>query len=193
MPATASCRPPPLKSQWWLSRSGRRPSTINPPALPCTHRFHLTDQACPSKTFFNQHAKCCEPYLPFQVIFEPTCQAKHCDPVLSFLKILPSPQSHFWSNTPSQSMCASTVIPQHITGPYKWSLNQHAKRHEPFPSYLIILPAPPSHFWTDTPRAVSHSCHSSSDSLLINDSSVMNHFLSDSANTYYAAFFASCW
>ena len=50
------CFPPPLKSQWWSSCSGRPPSTINTPIVPCPHWFNPTDQACQScsyKPFLN--------------------------------------------------------------------------------------------------------------------------------------------
>ena len=102
---TVSCRPPPLKSQWWRSHSGRLPLTVNLPALPCPHRLHLTNQSWqsfPSKPFFNQHAKCCELYLPLQSIFRLTCQAKPFEKVLSFLNRLPVSPSHFRTDTPSK-------------------------------------------------------------------------------------------
>ena len=37
--------PPPLKIQCWRFHSGRPPSTVDPPALTCTHWLHLTNQA----------------------------------------------------------------------------------------------------------------------------------------------------
>ena len=95
VPATASCRPSPIKIQWWHSCSGRPPATVDPPALPCPHRFHLTDQACPSKPFLNQHVNLCETYLPLQFIFEPTCQSNPCETVPLFLNRLPAPPIHF--------------------------------------------------------------------------------------------------
>ena len=168
VPATTSFRPPPLKIQQWRSHSGRPPSTVDPPALPCPHRFHPTDQDCqawPSKPIFNQQAKCCEPYLPLQAIFELTRQAKRCDPVPSFLNILPAPPSHFRTNIPRQALSASPVSPQHIICPSKPYLNRRTKKCEPFPSFLIILSAPPSHFRTNTPITASQSCYSSSDYL----------------------------
>ena len=101
VPATASCGPPPLNIQWWHSCSGRPPSTIYLPALPCPHWVHTTDksfQACPSKPLLNQNSKCCEPYLPLQAILEPTRQTKRCETVPSLINILPAPPSHFRTN-----------------------------------------------------------------------------------------------
>ena len=88
----------------------------------------------PLQAIFNQHNKFCEPYLSLKAIFEPTCQ-------------------NLWS---------SPFITHQITCPSKPFLNQHAKRCEPVLSFLIRLPAPPSHFRTNMPSTVSQSRHSSS-------------------------------
>ena len=45
VPSTASRLPPPLNSQWWISRSGCLPLTVDMPALTCPHWFRLTNQA----------------------------------------------------------------------------------------------------------------------------------------------------
>ena len=171
METTAYHRLLPLKSQCWRSCSFRLLLTVYQPKLPYPHWFHPTDQAYtawPPKPFSNQHAKCCDPvpsfcsyYLPLQAIFEPTHQV-------------------LWS---------STIIPQQNTCPSKTFSNLHAKCCEllPYfssyylplqaifelthqalwanPVFFIKLPAPPSHFWTNTPSAVSQSHHSSSDYL----------------------------
>ena len=107
--ATYYGRPLPLKSQGWLSCSAHLPSTVNPPALPCLHWVHPTNQdwqACPSKPFWNQHAKCCDPvqyfssdYLPIIAIFQLTGQALWASTI--YVIILPAPQSHFGNNTTS--------------------------------------------------------------------------------------------
>ena len=82
--ATPYLFPFPLKSHCWCSCSVCLLSTVYQPTFPCTHWFHLTNQAyqdCPSKPFSNQCAKL-------------------CDPVPSFFR-LPAPPSHFRNNTPS--------------------------------------------------------------------------------------------
>ena len=138
VPDTAFCCPMSLKSQWWRSHSGRPPSTVDLPTLTCPHQVHPTGQAiqaCPSKPFFNDQAKCCEPYLPSQSIFKPTCQAKTCDTSLSFLNRLPAPPRYFQTDTPIQSLWSSPVIPQHINCPSNTFSNQQAKRHEPVPYF----------------------------------------------------------
>ena len=111
--------------------------------------------------------------LQFPVPIGPTQPIKPANPVppshfkpkRQVLWALPSPPSHFWTDTPCQALWASPVVPQHITCPSKPLLNQHAKRCEPVPSFLIILPAPPSIFWTNTLIAVSQSRNFSSDYL----------------------------
>ena len=117
VPATASCWPLTLKSQFLCSRSCRPPSTVNPHAMPCPHWVHPTNQsfqASPSKPFVNQLAKCCDPvpyfsldYLTLQSIFGLTCQAP-------------------W---------ASPVIPQQITCPSNPFFNWHTKHYDPVPSF----------------------------------------------------------
>ena len=119
VPAMSACHPSPLKIQWWCFRLNRPPSIIDPTALPCPHWVQPTNQDCqdcPSKLFFNPHAKRYEPvlyflsdYLPLQAIIKPTCQA-------------------LW---------ASPVVPHHITCPSKPFLNRHAKHCKPVPSLLI--------------------------------------------------------
>ena len=117
VPATASCCPLTLKSQFLCSRSGRPTSTVNRPELPCNHFVHPTNQsfqAWPSKTFVNQLAKCCDPvpyfssdFLILQSLFELTRQAP-------------------WD---------STVIPQQITCTPNPFLNWHTKHYDPVQSF----------------------------------------------------------
>ena len=131
-------KPVPPKHSW----------TNTPSAVIQSRLFHQI--TCPSKPFYNRHAK-------------------RCDPVLSFLIRLPTPPIHFRTYTPI------AVIQSHlfhnITCLSKPLFNLHAKRCEPVPSLIIRLPAPPSYFWTDAPSAVSQSHNSSSDSSFINYSS----------------------
>ena len=84
----------------------------------------------------------------------------------------PNPPIHFWTNMP----CAVIryFIFHQITCTSKPFLNRHPKRCGPVPSFLIRLPAPPSHFKADTPSTVSQSHNISSYSSLINDYSGIN-------------------
>ena len=67
------------------------------------------------------------PSLPLQSIFQTTCQALWDSPIF-FIR---------------------------LTAPSNPFSNWHAKPCDPVPSFLNRLPAPPSHFLTDTPSAVS--------------------------------------
>ena len=124
------------------------------------------------------------PILPLQAIFKPTRQV---------LWSLPAPPSHFRTDTPSQALWDSPVIPQQITWPSKPFSNQYSKTifvkqshrsstdylplqaiFEPprqsnpceiVPSFLNRLPAPPSHFRTNMPSAMLQSRNYSSDYL----------------------------
>ena len=155
VPATASCRMPPLRSQWWRSRSHRLPSTVTPPVLPCPHWVQCTDQSykscpskpcltntpsamsltCPSKTFLNRHTNSIPvrqshhystDYLPIKTIFEPTNQSNPCETVLSFPNRLPIHPSHFLTHIPNQALWDIPVIPHQIIFPSKPFSNRHA-------------------------------------------------------------------
>ena len=92
------------------------------------------------------------PSLPLQAIFEPTRQALWFSPV--FFVILPASSSHFRNNMPS------AVIQYRIFHQICFIISIIGSTRPVKPS----KPSPPSHFWTDTPSAVSQSRHSSSDS-----------------------------
>ena len=201
---TLPFRPPALNR--WSARISLSPSGLpersSQPSLSLQAIFKPTHQVlwaslitCPSKPFSNQHAK-------------------RCEPVLSFLNILPAPTSHFRTGTPS-SVSQSRLFNQ-ITCPSKpfWinmlsvvSQSRHSSSDylplqaisEPIhqalqasPIFFIRLPAPPIHFWTDTPCAVSQSRHSSLDSSFINGSSGIKQSFSASDNEYSDAFLTSC-
>ena len=160
--ATASRRPPPLNIQWWRSRSDRQTSTVNPAALLCPHWVHPTSQACqayPSKPFFNQHNKFCDPYLPLQAIFWPTCQAKPCEIVPSFFNRLPAPPWHFRTDTPKLSPVRHSRNSSTYYLPLQaiFKLTRQLNLCDPVPSFLNRLPAPPIHFQTNRPSTVSQS------------------------------------
>ena len=76
--ATAYRHPTFINIQWWRSCSVHTLSTVDPPALPCPHRVHPTNQAlqtCPYRKSSHQYAKPYDPvtsfsldYLPLQYI-----------------------------------------------------------------------------------------------------------------------------
>ena len=224
VPATVSRRPPPLKIQWWRSRSRSPSSTTNPPTLLYPHWLHPTYQSFQtwhSKSIFKptrqgllsslaffirlpappsnfrtdtkiaviQSRHSSKDYLPLQAIFELTRQTLWSSTAL-FIR-LPAPTSNF--DPTRQDMGELTVIPHQITCPSKPFSNLHAKRCEIVLSFLIRLPSPLSHFRSDTTSAGSQSRHSSSYSSFINDSSGIKKIFSASTNASSTAFFASCW
>ena len=79
------------------------------------------------QSIFNQNTKWCETYLPPQDIFEPTHLAKPYETVPSFLNIWPATPNPFRTDTPSQSLLDSPIIPQQIICPSKPFLNRNAK------------------------------------------------------------------
>ena len=140
---TASCRPsranggapipvafpqPSIHPHWPVPIGSNRPikpANNSPQSYFLTNTPSSVSLTCPSKPFSNR-------------------QVNTCETVPSFLNILPSLPRHFQTDTPSQSLWDSPVIPYQLTCLSKPFSNQHSN-----------------------PSAVSQSCHSSIDYLTL--------------------------
>ena len=142
----------PIQSLW--------DSLIIPQQINCPSKPFSSRHTKPSPVIQSHHSSI--DYLPLQAISEPTRQAKPCEKGLVILHNITFPTNPFLNqhanpNAVSQSHhpptdylplqaifeptrqapWGSPTIPHQITCPSKPFLNQHAKRCDPVPSFLI--------------------------------------------------------
>ena len=102
------------------------PVKTAPPSHIWTNTPSTVSLTCHFKPFSDQHAN-------------PSPVSQSCHSSTDYLP----PPSHFRTDTPSQYLWDSPVVPQHITFPFNLFLNQHAKPIpvRKVPLFLMRLPA----------------------------------------------------